>query len=790
MKQVRKGKYTKRVSNAKRLKRSAKRRLQWFRGLSTRNRIAVIALPVLAILIIIPLATYAYYARDISDQERLMNRNNTGVVFTDRSGDDFYSIGRAKQRDLVPLSDISDSVEEALIAGEDKNFYEHSGFSVISIAQALFTNVSSGDLNAYGGSTLTQQLAKNTLLSNNKSFLRKYQELAVAVAIERNYTKDEILSMYLNSVYYGENAFGIADAAEVYFDKKPSELNLAESAMLIGVLPAPSAYSPISGSKEYAKERQETVLSRMVKNEYITEAEKDKALKQKLSYAPADNQVSDAPHFVEMVLKQLEDTYGSEVALRSGYRVKTTLELKTQRSLKKNLDANMPYINGNNGSNASGIAIDPKTGEVLALVGSADYNNEKWGKVNMTTTARQPGSSFKPIYFAAALAEGAITPATVLEDKAININGWQPQNADGRFRGNVTSRDAIGQSLNIPSIEVMEKYGVGKSVAAANRMNIDGISQDKQYGLSLALGSAETDLMEMTNAYAAFANQGVQHTPSIILSINDKFDKQIYTASRQDEQVISKQGAFLISDILADQKAKASVFGSTLSVPGKTVAVKTGTTDENRDAWTIGYTPSLAVGVWVGNNDNEPMYNGGSLMAGPIWRGTMIDILAERADEPFVIPDGITQRATCYSNYGIATNDIREGTFMEYYLISALPSKTCEPKKTIEIKVCNLGKKKIETINEEDFDDKKYSKDLDNCEEEEPEGPIMVQVCELATGEIVTIEETVYDEALYSEDTEACAPPDGNSDETEPQANRKPQGGAVRSFGSLLYWAV
>lgn len=760
MSQIRKGKYTRKVSRLNRIKLSLKKHYKKWKGLSLKEKVVIIAAPVLSALILVPLVTYFYYSRDISDQERLMNRNNTGVVFLDRNGEEFFAVGRSKQRELLTLDKISDSVEHALVASEDKDFYNHGGFSMLSTFRAIYGYVLQGG-GSFGGSTITQQLAKITLLSSNRSVFRQYQAFSVAVAIENNYTKDQILEMYLNSVYFGENVFGIEDAAETYFDKTPAELNLAESAMLIGLLPAPSAYSPISGNAEYARERQVEVLRRMLDNGYITEAEQEKALAVKLTYAKQSTETNIAPHFVEMVLDELSERYGYEEVMRSGYQVKTTLDIATQKSLNANLQANMPYIEANNGSNASGVAIDPKTGQILALVGSADYDDEDWGKVNMVTTARQPGSTFKSIYYAGALAEGVITPATVLTDKPIDINGWQPQNADRTFRGDVTVREAINLSLNIPSVEVMQKYGVEKSMQQAKDLGITALDESRDYGLPLAIGSGEVPLLQMTNAYAALANQGKLHDTSIVLSINDKYNKRVYAAKAANAtQGISQAGAYLISDILSDNAAKAPIFGDSLVVPGRTAAVKTGTTDNNRDAWTIGYTPSLAVGVWVGNNDNDIMYNGGSGMAGPIWRGTMSDVLAGQANEEFVRPANIIQRSTCYSNHGLATNSITNGTYDEYYLSSALPTVTCTPEEP-KISVCVLETGEVEKIKESDFDSSIHSKDTDNCEapDDESDG---IEVCELASGQIITIEPDEYDESLHSDNIADCAPPEGS----------------------------
>jgi 1A family penicillin-binding protein len=673
---IRQGKYTKRVSRVTRIKRSVKRRWHWFKGLSKKKKVLLVSAPILAFLILTPIGTYIYYYNDIGNQERLMNRNNTGIVLTDRNGATIYSVGRAAHRDLLPLESISKDARNAIVASEDKDFYKHGGFSVSGIARALFSDVSSGGI-AGGGSTITQQLAKNTLLSNQQTILRKYQELTISIAIEQRYSKDQILDMYMNSVFFGGTSFGIEEAAKAYFNKVPKDLDLAESSMLVGILPAPNAYSPTFGNATYAKQRQQYVLTRMVDDGYITSAQKDAALNEVLAYAPAKSQAAgEAPHFAQMVLQQLYDKYGEEQVVRSGYQVKTTLDLTLQHTLENNINSHMSYIQAYGGSNAAGVAIDPVTGEVRALVGSADWNNADWGKVNMATTARQPGSSFKSIYYTEALANGVITPATILHDVATDFNGYAPLDADRSFRGDVTVRKAISQSLNIPSVEVMQKLGIDKAVAAANRMGLSSIDASKNYGLSLALGSAEVPLMNMTNAYAAFADQGQQYDTTIIKQINSKYDQAIFTAQEKSKEVVTPQAAFLISSILSDYNARAPIFGRSLTISGRTAAVKTGTTDDDRDAWTIGYTPQLVVGVWVGNNNNAKMLNGGSGMAGPIWISTMKAALQGVPDTAFTMPSGVIQKPVCYGTGALADTS-GYNTYSEYFLASALPTTTC-----------------------------------------------------------------------------------------------------------------
>lgn len=661
-------------------------RWRWFKKLSKPKKALVIGLPILAFLILTPIITYIYYANSISDPDRLMNYNNTGVVLLDKDGETFYSFGTAERGERLQLAQISDFTEKALISSEDKNFYKHAGFSPVSIIGALFANLKSGDATGYGGSTLTQQLAKNTLLSNNQTILRKYQELTIALAIEQNYSKDEILDLYLNSVYYGEGAFGIGAAAKTYFGKSAADLTLAESAMLIGVLPAPSAYSPISGNPEYAKERQTTVLNRMVDNGAITQAEADAALAEVLAYAPQDEGPNGtAPHFAEMVLSELYEKYGEETVTRSGYRVTTTLDMDLQKAANQAVDTQIAFIQRNGGSNAAVLAIDPTNGQIRALVGSADYNNADFGKVNMATTARQPGSSIKPLYYAEAMNQGIITPATILEDKATNFGGYTPQNADRRFRGDVTVRNALSQSLNIPAVEVMQEFGVENSVKTLQRLGLSTISDTQDYGLSLALGSAEAKLTDMTNAYAAFANSGKQYTPTTITKIDDKFEKQVFSSgSQSSKRVMGEEASFLISDILNDETARAPVFGSSLNTNGYDVAVKTGTTDEARDAWTIGYSKQLTVGVWVGNNDNAPMNNGGSSMAGPIWRSVMLAGLKGQNNQPFTAPGGVERLTICRSNGQRAVGGGTDGTYQEFFKRGATPTGTCDVPKAPE----------------------------------------------------------------------------------------------------------
>lgn len=702
----RQGRYTKRQSSLIHGRALVKRKWRAFKKLSHRKQFLVIATPIAAFLILTPIITYLVLLRDISDPERLMNRNNTGVQFVDKNDQVFFSTGSNKALKRLKLSEISDHTEKALIASEDKGFYEHKGFSITGILGAVFNNLTGA---AGGGSTLTQQLVKNTLLSSEQSFLRKYQELFMAIAVEQQYTKEEILDMYLNSVYYGEGAFGIDEAAKVYFNKPASDLTLAESSILIGILPAPGAYSPVNGDPKLAKERQTYVLKRMVEDGKITAAERDAALAEQLAYAEIKPvQYPHAPHFTEMVLTELNERYGEERVKRSGYRIKTSLDLNWQKQAEQIVSEQIAISAAGGGRNAALVAIDPKSGGVRALIGSANYDDPTFGKVNMATSARQPGSSFKPIYYTEAIDQKLITAATVMDDTAKSYGDYRPNNFDFRFRGKITVRNALAQSLNIPAVDVMQKLGVDEAVKKAREMGLSTINDQQDYGLSLALGAGEVKPLEMTNAYAAFANAGRQYESHLIDEIENKYGETIFRHESRSKRVQSSEASFIISDILSDNTARAPTFGSRLNIPNRKVAVKTGSTDDNRDAWTVGFTPSIAVGVWVGNNENEVMTAGGSSMAGPIWRQSITAFLGDAPEEPFRQPSTIVRSATCTAS---------GGTYEEYFITGTVPPQTCVKKEEPKPEVPKQEEPEEEEQQEEtkDTDGDGVMDDKDKC---------------------------------------------------------------------------
>lgn len=680
----------------------------------TRKRVFIAGGLLLAFLIITPVVTYANLAREISDPNRLMNHNSSGIVLKDREGEVFYEYGAVNSSEFVTLDEISDNVEHALIASEDRNFYDHEGYSIRGIFGAMRDNILNRDISQRGGSTITQQLVKNKLLTNDKNFLRKYQEVSMAVAVERKYTKQEILEMYLNSVYFGEGAFGIHDAAKVYFGKSPQNLTEAESAVLVGLLPAPSAYSPISGTEGAADKQRKRVLNDMVEANYIDKATAETATNQELAFATEQaKNFSTAQHFTLMVLDELKKEYGEERVIRSGYIVTTTLDIDWQKKAEAVIKDKVAEFSAQGGRNASLVSIDPKSGEVRALVGSADWDNETFGKVNMATTPRQPGSSFKPIYYTEALDERKITPATVMEDEKKTYGGtYTPENYDQKFRGEITVRNALAQSLNIPAIDVMQKVGVYEASEKALELGISTVNDPDKYGLSLALGTAEAKLDDMVHAYSALANQGKQHEQTMILEIKDKYGNLIYEhRDKEPKEQYSPEATFLISDILSDERARAPLYGTRLNIPGKQVAMKTGTTNDNKDAWTIGYTPGVVTGVWVGNNENQPMQSlfGGS-SAGSIWRETMAMYTGEVKNEKFTPTSKIVRKEVCPIK---PTNEYRE-----YFIKGTEPKDGCvKPKPKPEPKVVKPQRdEKKEEKDEEDKEEKPEPKPEENTE--------------------------------------------------------------------------
>lgn len=616
-----------------------------------------------------------------------MNRNDTGVVFFDDKGEIFFQFYQAKYTKFIPLTQIPEQLKQAVIVAEDKDFYTHPGFSIKAIIGALIANIRKKEL-SYGGSTITQQLIKINLLNSEKSFLRKYQELILAQEIERRFTKNEILEMYLNSVYFGEGAFGIEQAAKTYFGTSAANLTLSQSALLAGLLTAPSRLSPLSGNKTESIQRQKSVLSQMVEEGYISRNQRKQAEENPLLITE-DNRIQyKAPHFALMVKDQLIKTYGEERIARSGFRIHTTLNLSWQKYAEETVEDQIEKLSPNQVSNGSAVVIDANTSEVKALVGSYDWYNNQFGKVNIATTPRQVGSSFKPIVYASGFEKHLITPATVLIDQPITyqttVGPYTPQNFDRTFRGKVLVRRALANSLNVPSVEVMAKVGIEDALSMAQRLGISTLKDSSHYGFSLVLGSGEITLLELTNAYATFANTGKKNEPTLITKIIDKTGKTIYAHTPNPKQVLKSEYAFLITSILSDINARKEVFGTVLNTSIKT-AVKTGTTEDFKDSLTIGYTPHLAIGVWVGNNDNTPMdHVAGSLGAAPIWKKLIEKFSKEAVSRDFQVPDSIVKRTICRHNGLLLNENASSYGMVEFFSKGTEPTRVCFlPKPTL-----------------------------------------------------------------------------------------------------------
>ena len=657
-----------------------------------------------ATLAFIPIFTYAYFAADLKSEENLINKKDTGLVLLDKDGHPFFTFYQAKLRKDIPLSEIPIHTQKAVIAMEDKDFEEHPGFSIKSIIRALFDDIRGKEL-AYGASTITQQLVKNSLLTPKKDFLRKYQEIVLAAEIERRFDKDKILEMYLNTAYLGEGAFGIEEAALTYFDKHAKDLNLAESSLLAAILPSPSKLSPLNGGLEEAKIRQKIVLEKMVQQGYISLKEKDEAEKEKIILSEIKDDVNVlAPHFAIMVRDQLIEKYGEEEVIRSGFKVKTTLDSKWQKYAQKVVAEQVDKLKPNRVSNGSAVVIDPKTGEIRVLVGSKDWHDEKYGKVNIALSERPSGSSFKPIVYIRAFEKNILSTNTILKDQPTAFANfdevkyfasypnrnvalaalktdpnafYKPQNYDRKFRGAVTVRKALSNSLNVPAVEVMKAVGVEDTLDFAKKLGLSTLKGPSDYGLSLVLVTADVKLLELTNVYATLANNGQQNTPTSILEIEDKYGQQIYKYHPKNERLIDEKYTFLISSILSDNKARSEMFGNILNI-SRMAAVKTGTTEDYKDAWTMGYTPDLTIGVWVGNNFGEPMDRvAGSLGAAPIWKSLMEEFLKGTPVLTFEPPLGVVKGTGCGINLSqrVATSS----AVTDYFIEGTQPKLKCLP---------------------------------------------------------------------------------------------------------------
>ncbi len=598
-------------------------------------------------------AVFAWYARDLPSPNKLSQTLGSTTVFYDRDGKVLYEIYKDKNRVPVALSEVSDFVKKGTIAVEDKDFYKHQGISERGLIRAFLNILLRRGIQ--GGSTITQQLIKNVLLTPKQTASRKIQEMILAIEVERRYTKDQILQMYLNEAPYGGSLWGVGSAAKGYFNKSPKELDLAEAAFIAGLPQSPSYYSPFIGKNNAWKGRSYAVLRRMREDGYITRKQESEAQKEVDAMKFTEPNIAiNAPHFVFYTKDLLEKQYGPKIS-DQGLKVKTTLSLEVQQTVEKIVKTEIEKLKSIHVGNGAAVVLDSQTGEVLSMVGSYDYNNSDYGKFNAAVGSRQPGSSIKPVTYALAFEKG-YTPSTVLMDVKTTFpskgsSDYIPVNYDGKFRGPVQVRFALGNSLNIPAVKMLAMVGVKDFLQKADDMGLHSFAPTQEnlnrFGLAVTLGGGESTLLDMTSAYSVFARGGVRKDVQTFQEITDANGKVIFKQDKPKEKLVfSPEVSFLISHILTDNVARTEEFGpnSYLNVAGKTVAVKTGTTDDKRDNWTIGYTKSVTVGVWVGNNDNskmDPKVASGITGASPIWHNIMVELLKKYSDGIMDKPDKV-----------------------------------------------------------------------------------------------------------------------------------------------------
>jgi 1A family penicillin-binding protein len=606
----------------------------------------VLGVYTLLVFFVIGVITVLWLSRGLPEPNKLLEREVAeSTKIYDRTGETIlYDIHGDEKRTLVTLDQIPKSLRDATIAIEDKNFYHHSGFSILAIFRTALTNIFTNS--KAGGSTLTQQFIKNAVLTSEKSYTRKLKEVILAYRLEKNFSKDEILQMYFNEIPYGSNAYGVEAASLRYFGKQVKDITIAESAVLAAMVQSPSRYSPYGPNKDTLLSRQQYVLDLMLNQKMISEEEADKAKDEKISFkAPTENII--APHFVMRVKELLAEKYGEKTIEQEGLKIYTTLDSYKQNIAeevlkKKALENEAKY----NASNAAMVSIDPKTGQILAMVGSRDFFDDSIdGQVNVVLQPRQPGSSIKPIVYAAAFEKG-YTPNTILYDVVTNFSTsgapYEPRNYNGQEYGPVSMKKALAGSLNIPAVKTLYLTGIDRVETLTKKLGYTTLSDKDRFGLSMVLGGGEVKLLEHTNAFSAFAREGLLHEPSYILKVEDRNGKILEEYQDKEVRVFDSNIARLINSVLSDNNERAYTFGASnfLTLGNRPVAAKTGTTNNNRDGWTIGYTPSLVTGVWVGNNNNSEMKAGadGGVIAAPIWNEYMRRVLGNENIENFNPP--------------------------------------------------------------------------------------------------------------------------------------------------------
>ncbi len=626
--------------------------------------------------VILALCLFFYYTYDLPRPEKFTeNPFIQSTKIYDRTGKVLlYDIYGEEKREIVSFDKISDNLKHAVLASEDDRFYQHGGIDLLAIIRSVLIDLRLMKATT-GASTITQQLIRSVYLTKERTLARKVREVVLSIELERRYSKDQIFNWYLNEIPFGENAYGAEAASQTYFDKPTLDLSLGQAATLAALVPAPSYYSPYGSHKNSLLQKKDAILNRMAQLGYIDAKQLEEAKKENIVFSESTTPIK-APHFVMYVKQYLEDKYGIDFLQQKGLKVYTSLDWDLQNyaeQVVKDADKTNIQFDANN---IALVVIDPKTGEILSLIGSKDYFQDSYPKGCDEKTSgkcvfdpkfdvatiglRQPGSSFKPFVYATALKKG-YTPDTVLWDvttefnKNCNPDGSQekdqyglecynPKDYDGKNRGMVSLRSALGQSLNIPSVELLYLAGLRDSIQTAKDMGITTLNEPDRYGLSLVLGGGEVTLLEMTSAYGIFATEGLKISPVSILKIEDNNGNIVEQNGKQATKVLDTQVARQINDILSDNNARALMFGqnNALYFDKYQVAAKTGTTQYYNDAWTMGYSPFASVGVWVGNNDNSSTNKKTGIgLAAPIWRKVMQKLLESRPAKNFTKPDPV-----------------------------------------------------------------------------------------------------------------------------------------------------
>lgn len=623
-------------------------------------------------------------ANDLSTQQQ-----NLTTKILDRNGQVLYRIYEDENRTLVPLKSVSEDLINATIAIEDKSFYQHFGFSPLGILRALFANATSDK--TQGGSTITQQLVKKRLLSNERTLQRKLREILLALVVEGAYEKDEILEMYLNTVPYGGSTYGIEEAAWRYFNKRAKDLNLAESALLAGLPQAPSLYSPFGPNPEVAQNRQADVLRRMLEDGYITQEQAEEARMEKLQFREDVIDIK-APHFVMYVKQLLADIYGENLVAKGGLEVRTTLDLNLQEEVQKIVSDEINRLKNLQITNGAALVTNPKTGEILAMVGGANYFDFAHdGQVNVVLRPRQPGSSIKPLTYSLAFEQGK-KPNDLIEDTSVTYQivgsrPYTPRNYDNRFRGKVTLREALASSYNVPAVKLLAELGVQNLINQGQKLGISTWNDPSRFGLSLTLGAGEVLMLDMAELYSTFANLGYPVQTNALLEVRDAQGELLYSnnCALNDTNCytslkLSPRVAYTISDILSDNQARTNAFGSysVLNIPKQEVAVKTGTTNSMKDNWTIGYTTDRLVATWVGNNDNTPMSHVASGITGasPIWNKIFLILLDDFNPHRFAMPSNLLKIKICAST-GTLPCSACPKVVEEIFVAGTEPTRAC-----------------------------------------------------------------------------------------------------------------